>query len=144
MSDHNPFTKALAAVGTVIIWIPILAPLFLGMIKFFQSFLFLFDYLMPAELFPVAIVGAAMLLWAAFRARSKRKWIAIGIGVAAVSLASSQMLAVATGLASGAIPATGIWSILCVLLLFVYTIAVVAIGIAGILLLRELYTKDNP
>ncbi|NLZ14646.1 MAG: hypothetical protein GXY29_10690, partial [Thermotogaceae bacterium] len=61
-----------------------------------------------------------------------------------VSLASSQMLAVATGLASGAIPATGIWFILCVLLLFVYTIAVVAIGIAGILLLRELYTKDKP
>ena len=129
--------------GTVVIWIPILAPLFLGIIYFFQSFIFLFDYLMPAELFPIAIVGAVMLLWAAFRARTKRTWIAVGTAFAALSLASSQMLAVATGMASGAAPATGIWFILCVLLLVVYTIALVALGLGGILLVRELYKKND-
>jgi len=48
-------------------------------------------------------------------------------------------LAVATGLASGETEPAGVWWALTVALLAVYTLAIPVIGIAGILLLRDLF-----
>ncbi len=60
----------------------------------------LFDYLMPSELFPLA--GGLLLLWAALRARTGVGRVAWSLGIAVGALAGSQVLAVVTGLASGA------------------------------------------
>ncbi|MCX5971526.1 MAG: hypothetical protein NTV14_08525 [Coprothermobacterota bacterium] len=69
------------------------------------------DYLMPAELFPAALVGGGLFILAALRARSRRVLIA-WVGVAVVFLVGSQVLAVATGLASGQTEPTGwLWTL---------------------------------
>ncbi len=56
---------------------------------------------MPAELFPAAVAGGALLWWAALRARARQR--AIGWGLAAMIglLFGGQAVAVMTGLASG-------------------------------------------
>ncbi len=139
MEKKNTFTKILAIAGTVLVWFPILAPVLLSLILFIGEGRFLLDYLMPAELFPFALAGAILLLWAGLRARSHWKLIAWGLGIAVALLVGSQALAVVTGLASGATEPVGVWWILILASLAIFTLALIAIGVGGILLLRDLF-----
>lgn len=139
MGKRDVFTKILAITGSVLVWLPILAPLIFGLIALIQRGRFLFDYLMPAELFPVVLAGGVLLLWAAFRARLEKRLIGWGLGIAVGILVIGQVLAVVTGLASGEREAVGIWWILVLASLAVYSLAVIVIGIGGVRLVRGLY-----
>lgn len=94
MTKKDLFTKVLAIIGTALVWFPILAPIVLSAIRFVEVRMFRFDYLMPAELFPFALVGGGLLLWADIRARAYHAIIGWGLGIAVGSLAGSQSLAV--------------------------------------------------
>ena len=139
MPMTNRFTKTLAITGLIFTGLPLLAPLFLGMFSFVSGSGFRFDYLMPAELFPLALAGGGLLLWAALRARLYRRFIGGSLAASILLLLASQGLAVVTGLATGAAqPGGAAWGfVLGGLILF--TLALVSTAIGGILLLRELY-----
>jgi len=139
MKDKGVFTRILAIAGTVFVWFPILAPILFSAALFTRARVFHFDYLMPAEFFPFALAGGVLLLWAAIRARSQRGLIGWGLGIAAGLLVGGQALAVATGLASGETDATG-WQWALVLgSLIAYILALIAVGVGGVLLLRDLF-----
>jgi len=101
--------------------------------------MFRFDFLMPAELFPVVAVGAGLLLWAAYRACSQNKLIAWAAGIGVIALIGSQALAVATGLASGETEAVGLPWALVLGLYAIYPLALIVIGVGGVMLLRGLF-----
>ncbi len=101
MRKKEAGTKALAVAGTTLVWIPILAPIVLSVVFRVARGWFRFDYLMPAELFPSALVGGGLLLWAAVRAQSNRRLIGWSLAAAVCMLVGGQALAVVTGLASG-------------------------------------------
>jgi hypothetical protein len=138
MEKKGTFTTILAAGGTILAWLPILAILLFGGIGFLQSGMLNFDYLIPAELFIVVLVGGLMLLWAAVRAKACRGIIGWSLLAAVIFLVGSQALAVATGVASGERDAAGFWWILVLSLLGLYVLAVLLIGIGGIRLLFKL------
>lgn len=143
MAKNNTLTKILAVAGTVLVWLPLLAPFLFAVLIYARSsgVHFNFDYLMPAELFPAILLGGGLLLWAALRARSRRKLIGWGLAAAAGLLVGGQALAVVTGLASGAREAAG-WPWALVLASIAgYWLALICAGIGGILLLRELFEK---
>ena len=139
MEKQSLLTRMLAIVGSVLVWLPLVAPLLFGLIRLIAGGPFRFDFLMPAELFPVVLVGALLLIWAAARAHSYRALIAGGAGLAVVLLVGGQALAVVTGLASGATEPQGISWALVVIALVLYIVAVMAVGVGGILLLRRLF-----
>src|SRR5512136_240574 len=101
MENKGVFTKILAIVGTVLVWFPILAPVLASVTAIIEARMFRFDYLLPAELFPVALLGGCLLLWAALRARSRRRLVGWSLGIAVVSPLVGQVIASVTGLASG-------------------------------------------
>ncbi|MCB9420272.1 MAG: hypothetical protein H6667_10720 [Ardenticatenaceae bacterium] len=142
MSRKDVLTKILAITGTVLAWFPIVAPIFLTVIFLIAKGLFRFDFLMPAELFWVALVGGGLLIWAALRAHSRQKLIIWSLIIAIAALASSQGLAVLTGLASGEREASGWPFILVLTLLAIFILALVVQGIGGAYLLRDLYKKS--
>jgi hypothetical protein len=143
MYNRDTLTKILAAIGTVLVWLPMLAPLFFGLVSFFREGRFRLDYLMPAELFPSILVGGGLLVWAAWRARSRLALIGWGLAMAIVALISSQLVAVGTGLASGE-TAVGGWQWVVVMVLFgLFLAAVVAIGVGGVLLLRDVFRPSQ-
>lgn len=144
MEKKGVFTKILAVIGTVLVWFPIAAPMIFSLILLISRQVFRFDYLMPAELFPAVFVGGGLLIWAALRARSRVKLICWSLGIAAGLLVGSQGLAVVTGLASGKIEPTGWWWILVLTMLVIYILALICIGIGGILLLRDLFKPVQP
>lgn len=139
MARRDLWTRILAVAGTVAIWLPTAAPLLLTTIFFFDTGELRYDFMMPAELMLLALVGGLLMLWAAFRARAYRAWVGGGLIAAAVGLLGAQGLAVALGLAHGDVEPTG-WRVVVVLgLLFVYNIMLVVLGVVGVLLCRRVF-----
>jgi hypothetical protein len=143
MEKKDLLTSILAILGTALVWLPILAPLFFSGIRLLQARRFRFDYLMPAELFPIALLGGGLLLWAALRARLRRRLFGWGLGVAVIMLFGGQALAVATGLASGETQLGGWEWALVLASLVIYTLALAIMAVGGVLLLRDLF-KSSP
>ena len=142
MEKKGPLTKGLAVVGTALVWFPILATVLTAALALIGERVLRIDYLMPAELFPFALVGGGLLMWAALRAHSRRRPIAWGLAVAVGLLIAGQVLATVTGLASGETEPTGWWWALVVASLVLYTFALVEIGTAGVLLVRDVFGRD--
>lgn len=109
----DALTVTLALAGTALAWFPILAPIAFALVAFITRGRFLFDYLMPAELF--------FLVFAAI-----------------------NVLAQVTGLASGATEPTGWPWLLVMASLVVYWLAVITIGVGGLLLLRDRFKVLKP
>jgi hypothetical protein len=140
MEKRGALTKILAIAGTVLVWFPIVAPVLFSVAAIIGERRFLFDYLMPAELFQFALIGSGLLFWAARRARSQQqKLIVWSLVLAAGFFVGGQVLAMVTGLDSRGVEPTG-WPLVLVMgSLIVYTLAMVAIGVGGILLIRDLF-----
>ncbi len=143
MEKKNVFTKILAVIGTVLVCFPILLPILFALIRFFQSGRFMFDYFMPAELFPLELVGGLLLLWASLRERAWRKLIIWSFVAAVVLLFGGQGIAIVTGLASGESEPVG-WAMALTLGGIIgYILALIALGVGGALLIRDLFTASN-
>ena len=138
MDKRGVLTKILAVTGTVLVWFPILAPVLLSLALLISKRIFRFDYLMPAELFLVALAGGALLIWAALRARARWALIGWGLGIAAGMLVGGQALAVATGLASGETePAGWPWALVLASLAILW-LALIVVDIGAVLFVRDL------
>jgi hypothetical protein len=164
MPPKSSLTKILAAAGTVLAWLPLVTPILFSALRFARSGRFLFDYLMPAELFLAALLGAGLLVWAASRAAVPgafggvaagdgaagdgaakgafyRRVILISLAAAVFFLVAGQALAVVTGLASGAIAPEGIWWALVLASIALYTLALIPIAVCGVLLCRLVFKQ---
>ena len=144
MEKKDGLTKILAIFGTVLIWFPVLAPFLAGMGLFIRNGMFRFDYLMPAELFPSALLGGVILLWAALRAHSRQKLIGWGLTLAAVLLFGGQAIAVITGLASGQTEPTPLLMALVLTPIMIYALLLAVIGVGGAQLVRDLFKQPAP
>jgi len=144
MKKKNTLTKILAVVGTILVWLPILAPILFSLIRFLEMGGFMFDYLMPAEGFPLVLVGGGLLIWAAIRAKSQVRWMAWMLGIGIVLLIGGQALAVVTGLASGETEPTGWQWVLVLATIAGYTFTVIGMGSGGIRLIKDLFMQQNP
>lgn len=144
VAKRGSLTKALAIMGSALVWLPILAPVFFSAVAFVIMRRFRFDYLMPAELFPSVLLGGGLLAWAALRARELARTIGGALATALGSLVGSQFLAVVTGLASGETAPTGLPWVLVSALLATYWLALVILAVAGGLLVRRLFERARP
>jgi len=138
MLRNETLTKVLAGLGTVLVWIPIVATVLTSVVGSIQAGVFRLDYLMPAELGLFAFAGGGVLLWAAIRAHSRQRAIGWGIGGMAVLLVGSQLLAVITGLASGEHEPSGWRWAMVVAGLAGYVLALLGVAMSGIGLLGDL------
>jgi len=138
MGKKDGFTRIFAIAGTILVWLPLLAPVIFSLFRLIQSRRFLFDFLMPAELFLVELLGGALLFWAAMRAQAYRKLIGWSLGVAFLMLVVSMALAQVTGLASGvAEPTTGLMALVLAPIIL-YWLALIVAGVGGILLIKDI------
>lgn len=132
-------SRILAITGTVLVWLPILAPLVFSIAAAFTRGRFIFDYLMPAEILPLFLIGGALLIWASLRARLWQKYLLWSYILALVALIISQVLAIVSGLAAGRVEPKGTWFILTIALLIIYELGIIVTGVGGILLIRDLF-----
>lgn len=144
MGKKGFLTKALAIAGTILTLFPVLAPLLMTIPGLLSGGGFNFDYLMPAELFPMTVLGGGLLIWASVRSRLHRRlvlWSALAVaGVPLLGIALTTL----SGLASGAAEPVGLLGILFFGIIALFWLAVAALGICGIILVRDLYRKQGP
>lgn len=139
MKRHDALTKALALAGTLALGATLLAPLLLGLRPTPVGIRFRLDWLMPAELFPLALIGGVLLVVAAVRAHRRKpliSWSAVSALAFFVALNAVPML---TGLASGAREPTGLpwFATLAALAAYVASLAVMVVG--GIMLTMDVF-----
>lgn len=126
--------RILAVVGVVLTAIPLVAPLVLGAIVSILSGVPRLDYLMPGELFPLAVAGGVLLVVAAFLLRRRRVLAGVIAGAMVLLFVAVGIAAGLTGLASGAHPADG-WRLGLVATVYVgYVAAVAALVVCGVCL----------
>lgn len=143
MKSSNLLTKILAISGTILVGLPVIAPIVFSLIRLVQSGCFMFDYLMPAELGLLVLGGVALLIWAAIRAHSRVRLILWAAGAAVLTVVGGQLLAVATGLADGSTPQSSPWMVAVLSLIVAYDLLVLLLLIAGCLLCRDVFTKPE-
>ncbi len=143
MNKTGFLTKTVAVAGVLLIWFPIVATVSTSVMGSTRDGTFRFDLLLPAELFPFALIGGALLFFAAMRARFRQRLIGWGLAVMVAMLFGGQALAVATGLASGESEPAGWPWILVVASLVAYTLALLAVAWAGVSLLRRLFRSGG-
>lgn len=137
-------TKVLAILGTVLVFLPLLMPVLLSILGVISSGEFNFDFLMPAELFPVALAGGIQLIWASIRARKQRVLICVGFVAAVLLLIAGQEYAAAYGMTTGVAEPSPLSMSLVMGSIAGYSSGLVASGVGGILLLRNLFKPDEP
>jgi hypothetical protein len=140
MKRINILIKTLAILGTIFTWIPILAPVFFSITKIITSHRFLFDYLMPAELFPMALFGGILLIIVAKKIQFSQKLVNLSFALAVGSLILCQVFAILSGLDSGRIGPSGWPWLLVILSITIYFFALIGLGTGGIFLLKKLFS----
>ncbi len=139
MQPNISFTRFLVAAGVLLTWFPLVSPVLMGFFSLLGGSGFRFDYLMPAELFLLALAGGLLLLWASVRTGTRRVWIGGGLLLAVAMLVVGQLIASYSGLADGRIPPTGLWWALVVTSLALYVVGLLIVGIGGVLLLCDVF-----
>jgi hypothetical protein len=134
-------TKALAIAGAVLAALPLVAPVTFSALRLAGGGSFMFDYLMPMELFFLAVAGGILILAAALLGKLRRLPAALSLGAAGLLFAATSAAAELTGLAHGDNPPEG-WRLHLVMgLLALFIVAEVAIMVVGILQTRDLFRK---
>ncbi len=138
MNKKRKTARALALGGGIVVMLPLLAPFLLGAIVSVSRGRFLFDWLMPGELFFVELAGAVLLLIAAAVGGQMRAWIIAAAATAVAALPLMQLLATLTGLAHGDTEPGG-WQWTLVLSVYaLYILALIALAVGGFFLYRRL------
>lgn len=96
---------------------------------------------MPAELFPVELVGAGLLIWSASRAKYSVRIMVFGVLSAFIFLAGGQLFALITDATSGAMTSWQLLTITTTIIL--YTLSIIIIGIEGIRFTRIFTVKKK-
>lgn len=142
MKRSDAFTKALALAGTLVVLVPIAAPIFFSAASLIQGEGFRFDWLMPAELGIVALAGGVLVVIAALRAHSRRLMIGVTAGIAAAAPVAGGFVATLTGLANGDVEPGGWESALVVAFFALFAAALIALGVEGGMLSRDLFRRS--
>lgn len=134
-------TRVPAVIGTLLVWTPIAFTVFTSVAGSILDRRFLFDYLMPAEMFPIALAGSLLLLWAALRSRLRLKIIVCSSVLAAFFLAGSIATASVVGPENLTAKLAGAPLIVVIAMLVLYEVALLGAGIGGILLWKDLFSN---
>lgn len=130
--------RILVYIGAACIWLPLITPLIFSIIHLFMTGSLMIDYLMPAELLPMVLVGGVLFTYIAFRIRSHRLIISLSAAGTVLLFLAISVAASLTGLASGANEPEG-WRLFLVMsLLAGYIIDVIVLGLGGISLIKHM------
>jgi hypothetical protein len=135
MEKKSSLSKVLAITGTVLVWIPIIAPFLLGFVSLIMDGIYRFDYLMPVEIGILAVIGGLLLLWGTLRMKLHRGIIAWGLGI--------MVGAIIILFAVGDVEPGSLRWVFAIGLLITYSLAIIGIGLGGILLWKDLVKKST-
>lgn len=143
MKKNSVFTRILAIVGIVLTWFPIFVAILIFVTVIFRDHEFHFDYLMPLELFFVSLAGGCLLVLASLISRSYQRLVLWGFAlVIALRILVEANVYIRAAISDGNEPAEWM-NTLIVIVCNVYTVSVVFLGFAGVLLATNLFRQPK-
>ena len=138
MSWKHKIINIIFILGCILVWLPFILPLIFAFISLAQSGRFLFDFLIPMEIFPVVIIGA-LLIVATHLIRKLPVKIVVGsfIGII-LSLLFAMIYAELSGVASGKTDIVSFPGFLILLSLIIYYLSSIIVGVRGLSYLKKL------
>jgi hypothetical protein len=133
--------KISACAGVILVWLPILVPVVITIIFLLQSGLFRFDFLMPAEMAVFFLIGGILLLGALRLSGGENRLIPAGFWTAAGAFLLLSILMPIVSHFGGA-SAKRAWAPAAIVLIVVYTIAVVLECAGGVQLVYRLFRPE--
>lgn len=140
--QKSALTKIFAVAGTAMLWAPILFMFLTAITGSIARKALLMDYLMLAELFPAVALGMALLLAASLMTRLYRKWFIWGCAATVATLVGGQLIAMLSGLASGAREPEGIFFAIVIGFIVLFDLIVIAFAILAVFLIKKLFQKQ--
>jgi len=137
MKNKSLISKIIAITGTILVWIPIIAPVLLTIIFLIIKGRFAFDFLMPMELIFLVIIGAILLIISSIIMKFKWKIIGISLGTIISIFILGQFIAEITGIASGETEMTTTLYFIMITFVIIYIISLIILGISGIKLVKK-------
>ncbi len=136
MKKQSLLTIVMIFFGTCLLWIPFLFLFVTSLFGTIQSGMVRFDYLLIGEMFPLILLGGGLIIGAAFR--EKRFWkLLLSLYISAIVLLfGSQGLAIATGIASGTRPPEGVWWIVVLGGIILYSLLSLVLAIYSVILFK--------
>lgn len=131
------FTATLALVGVVAALAPIVFTVIVTNWGALGTERFVLDWLLPLELFPVTLLGLALILWASLRARLYRALVGLGLGAIAALFAGAAAWVQLSGLASGRTEPTDATGIIAGALMAAYLVALITVCVGGTLVAKK-------
>ena len=141
--QKSALTKIFAIAGAVLLWAPILFMLVTGIIVSIATKTLLMDYLLLAEVFPLVALGLVLLVLATLLSRTYRKRIGWISAAALLALVATNIVAAATGLASGEIAPEGPPLIATTICIAIFNLLILAVAILAILLIKRIFHKNQ-
>lgn len=141
--DATLWMKVLIVVAVVALWFPFAFALLNAFNQLIAHGMFVFDYLLPADLFWLEAIGMVSLIAVAIWRKRMIKRILWTIAFIFMFLVSGLSYALLTGLANGTIEPEGIELYVTAGLLIAFDFGLIACGFFGFLLAQEIF-RDVP
>lgn len=141
--QKSALTKIFAIAGAVLLWAPILFMFLTAIVGSIARKALMMDYFLLAEVFPVVALGLVLLVLATLLSRTLRKSIGWVSAASLLALVATNVVAAATGLASGAIEAEGAPLIAATICIAIFDLLILAVAILAILLVKRIFRKNQ-
>ena len=141
--QKSALTKIFAIAGAVLLWAPILFMFLTAIVGSIARKALMMDYFLLAEVFPVVALGLVLLVLATLLSRTLRKSIGWVSAASLLALVATNVVAAATGLASGAIEAEGPPLIAATICIAIFDLLILAVAILAILLVKRIFRKNQ-
>lgn len=141
--QKSALTKIFAIAGAVLLWAPILFMLLTAIVGSIARKALIMDYFLLAEVFPVVALGLVLLVLATLLSRTFRKSIGWCSAASLLVLVATNVVAAATGLASGEIAPEGPPLIAANACIAIFDLLILAVAILAILLIKRIFRKNQ-
>ena len=141
--QKSALTKIFAIAGAVLLWAPILFMFLTAIVGSIARKALMMDYFLLAEVFPVVALGLVLLVLATVLSRTLRNSIGWVSAASLLALVATNVVAAATGLASGAIEAEGPPLIAATICIALFDLLILAVAILAILLVKRIFRKNQ-
>lgn len=141
--QKSALTKIFAIAGAVLLWAPILFMFLTAIVGSIARKALIMDYFLLAEVFPVVALGLVLLVLATLLSRTLRKSIGWVSAASLLALVATNVVAAATGLASGAIEPEGPPLIAATISIAIFDLLILAVAILAILLVKRIFRKNQ-
>jgi hypothetical protein len=142
MKTRQLVSRLLAVIGTLLVWIPVVAPLLFALSRAARGAGFRYDYLLPAEIFPLSLVGAGLLIAAALLLHQRLLPILLPAGLMMALFGLVIWTAQATGLADGRVAMGGWQEYLVTGLLGLFSLVGVALAVFAVRLSAAVWQRQ--